>query len=141
MITMKATDVRKEWSKMLDTAIREKPLFFKRTRDQIMISNVEHIKTILQDFTFTAEKFKEDDGSITLSLRELDLISNGKTEASAKKELAKNLQEYAEEFYQEYAFWSKAPNRKTHVPYVLKVLLCQNLDELISEIICQPGKN
>lgn len=141
MISMKATDVRREWSKVIDTAIREKPVFMKRTRDQVMISNVEHIKTLLNDYHLTAEKFTEKDGSITLSLHELDIVANGSTLKLAKQELAKNLFEYAEEFYQDFAFWSKAPNRKSHTPYVLKILLNENMDELISDIKCQPGKN
>jgi len=141
MISMKATDVRKEWSKVIDTAIREKPLFFKRTRDQIMIANVEHMRYVLKDYVFTAKKFTEEDGSITLSLNELDIVANGTTKESALNELAKNIKEYAEEFYQEFSYWSKAPNRKNHVPYILKVLLYKNIEELISDIQCQPGKN
>jgi antitoxin YefM len=141
MISMNATDVRREWSKVIDTAIREKPVFIKRTRDQVMISNVEHIKSLLNDYHFIAVKFTEEDASITLSLNELDIVANGSTLKLAKQELAKNLLEYAEEFYQDFAFWSKAPNRKSHIPYVLKILLYEDMEELISDIKCQPGKN
>jgi antitoxin YefM len=140
MISMNATDVRREWSKVIDTAIREKPVFIKRTRDQVMISNVEHIKSLLNDYHFIAVKFTEEDASITLSLNELDIVANGSTLKLAKQELAKNLLEYAEEFYQDFAFWSKAPNRKSHIPYVLKILLYEDMEELISDITCQPGK-
>ena len=140
MISMNATDVRRQWSKVIDTAIREKPVFIKRTRDQVMISNVEHIKSLLNDYHLSAKKFNEEDGSITLSIQELDIVANGLTIKLAKQELAKNLLEYAEEFYQDFAFWSKAPNRKAHTPYVLKILLNENMDELISDIKCQPGK-
>jgi antitoxin YefM len=141
MISMNATDVRREWSKVIDTAIREKPVFIKRTRDQVMISNVEHIKSLLNDYHFIAVKFTEEDASITLSLNELDIVANGSTLKLAKQELVKNLLEYAEEFYQDFAFWSKAPNRKSHIPYVLKILLYEDMEELISDIKCQPGKN
>ena len=141
MISMKATDVRREWSKVIDTAIREKPVFIKRTRDHVVISNVEHIKSLLNDYHLTAEKFIEEDGSITLSMQELDIVANGSSLKLAKQELAKNLLEYAEEFYQDFAFWSKAPNRKSHTPFVLKILLNENIEELISDIKCQPGKN
>ncbi len=32
------------------------------------------------------------------------------------------MKEYARDFYNEFALWSAAPNRKSHIPYVLKIL-------------------
>ena len=36
---MNATDVRKEWSTIVDSAVRVKPQFFKRTRDYCFLSD------------------------------------------------------------------------------------------------------
>ena len=43
MLTMNATDVRKNWSEVSESVIREKPKFIKKTRDYMMLSNMEFI--------------------------------------------------------------------------------------------------
>ena len=50
------------------------------------------------------------------------------------------LRDYASDFYSEFALWSKAPNRKSHIPYILKVLSSTD-DELREDIVCRNGKN
>ena len=47
---------------------------------------------------------------------------NETDEKTAKLRLAEYIKEYAEEFYSDYAYWSKAPNRQSHIPYVFKAL-------------------
>ena len=90
--------------------------------------NVEVI--ILDEIKFTAVKFVEDDGSITLSLNELDLVENAPTEYEAKLALGKSILEYANAFYKEFELWSNAPNRKNHIPYVLKALNYDNVEKI-----------
>ena len=82
MITLNATDVRNDWSSVVDTVVREKPQFIKRTRDCMLLSNIKLMETLLTAYTFTAEKFIEDDGSITLSLNQIDLVENAETECN-----------------------------------------------------------
>ena len=57
------------------------------------------------------------DGSVTLSLNEIDLVENGQTEDEAKWKLADSILEYSENFYNDFNYWSTAPNRKAHIPY------------------------
>lgn len=142
MLTLNATDVRKDWSEVVDKVVREKPLFMKRTRDYLMLSDLDFMQSLLDAYHFTAQKETEDDGSVTLSLNELDLVENGKTEDEAKRKLAKSILEYSESFYQDFHYWSTAPNRKAHIPYVFKALIlgdAEKIGELIT--ICQNGKN
>jgi len=47
---------------------------------------------------FTAKKYIEKDDSVTLSLREIDIIENGETEEKTKEKLAEAILEYAEDF-------------------------------------------
>jgi hypothetical protein len=88
----------------------------------------------MQEYQFTADGFIEKDGSVTLSLRELDIADNAKTEKEARKEIGESILRYSEDFCSEYAIWSKAPNRKRHIPYVLKALII-NDSEKIGDII------
>ena len=141
MLTMNATDVRKNWSEVTDTVIRTRPQFIKRTRDYMMLANVEFMGTILSAYTFTATVLPEDDSSVTLSLNELDLAENAPTIEEAKKQLAESIFDYAIDFYNEFALWSTAPNRQSHIPYVFKALIMDDIREIEECIMCQTGEN
>ncbi len=141
MITINATEVRKEWSSVVDGVVRERPVLIKRTRDKIWLSDIHTMADILKVYQFTAERFVEDNASITLSLNEIDLIENAATEAEAKLLLAQSIMEYAAEYYEHYAVYSKAPNRKAHMPYVFKALLTDDINILGESILCRDGKN
>ncbi len=141
MLTLSATDVRKEWSTVVDGVVHERPVLVKRTRDKIWLSDVETMAEILTAYQFTAERFVEDDQSITLSLNEIDLVENATTEMEARMILAQAIMEYAAEYYEHYAVYSKAPNRKAHIPYVFKALLTEDICILGESILCRDGKN
>ncbi|MBQ7564328.1 MAG: hypothetical protein IJT16_10100 [Lachnospiraceae bacterium] len=140
MNILNATDVRKNWSVTLDTVIHEKPVYVKRTRDNLAILNTDTLYEVLSGYKYAFHKYFEDDNSVTLSTETLDLVVNAQNEEQAKTELAAEIKEYAEDFYDHYATWSAAPNRKAHIPLVLKALL---LDEssIREELECQGGKN
>ena len=89
---------------------------------------------------FTAEKFIEDDGSVTLSLDQIDLVENGKDEKTAIKQLAQYIYEYAEEYYADFELFYNAPNRRGHLPYVLDVLSVKDISEIESSIECRDGE-
>ncbi len=141
MMATSATEVRKEWSSVLDSVVRDKPQFIKRTRDKMWLSNLEIMGEILDAYKFTAEKYIEDDGSVTLSLNEIDLVENASTEAEAKNLLAQSIMEYAEEYYNNFSYYNAAPNRKKHVPYIFKALIMDDIMKIGECIECHDGKN
>lgn len=141
MFALNSTDVRKDFSAIVDKAVREKPQFIKRTRDFMMLSDVHFLESLLVAYQFTAERFQEDDGSITLSLNEIDLVENGETEDAAKSKLAQSILDYAEDFYKDFSYWGSAPNRTPHIPYVFKVLALDDVEKIGEMISCQDGKS
>lgn len=141
MLMEQATAVRKEWSATCDSVIHDKPKFIKRTRDRMWFSNLDTVMEILDVYQFSAQRFVEDDGSITLSLNEIDLVENGEDESEARLKLAKSILEYSLDYYNDYAVYSHSPNRKKHVPYIFKALIIDNPEELGDMIKCQDGKN
>lgn len=136
-----ATDARKDWSLLIDSAVHDRPQVIKRTRDYVFLADLKLVEDILSAYNFTAEKYIEDDNSVTLSLNELDLVENGETEYDARMKLAEDILEYAEEYYNDFDYWKKVPNRKKHVPYVLKALILQDIKRIGDSILCQAGKN
>lgn len=141
MLMEKATEVRKDWSSICDSVIHDKPKFIKRTRDKMWFSNLDTMAEILEAYIFTAKRFVEEDGSITLSLNEIDLVENGTEESSARYALGDAILDYAVEYYNDYAFYSRSPNRRGHVPYIFKALIMDDPQKIGESILCQNGKN
>ena len=140
MQTINATDVRNKWSAVIDSVIREKPTFIKRTRDNMMLSDVGTIESLLSAYAFTANSYVENDGSVTLGLIEIDLAENGANEQEAKQKLAQAILEYAEDYYNAFSLWSSAPNRKAHIPYVFKALILNDINKIGGLIACRHGE-
>lgn len=139
MDMINATDVRKNWSITLDNVAHERPAYIKRTHDNVAIFSVDTLNMILAGYHFNARRFKEKDGSVTLSSVDLDIVVNDVNEEAAKRRLAEYIKEYAEEFYSEYSYWSKAPNRQSHIPYVFKALTLDT-ESVMEDIVCRNGK-
>ena len=140
MLTVNATDVRKNWSEVSESVIREKPRFIKKTRDYMMLSNMEFMSELLSGYSFSAVKYIEEDGSVTLSLNELDLVENGSDEKAAIRIMAESILEYSMDYYSEFNMWSMAPNRKREIPYVFKALILDDVSKIGACIKCQVGK-
>lgn len=141
MLMEQATTVRKEWSAVCDSVIHEKPKFIKRTRDKMWFSNLETISYLLEAYHFTVIKYIEDDGSVTLSLNEIDLVENGKDEQEARLYMGRAILDYALDYYNEYEIYSCSPNRKKHIPYIFKALITDNPEKIGDMLQCQDGKN
>lgn len=140
MLMEQATTVRKEWSAVCDSVIHEKPKFIKRTRDKMWFSNLETVSEILQAYRFTALKYTEDDGSVTLSLNEIDIVENGKDEREARFNMGKAILEYALDYYNEYETYSHSPNRKRHIPYIFKALIADDPEKIGDMLQCRDGE-
>lgn len=141
MLLENATEVRKEWSSVCDSVIHDKPKFIKRTRDKMWFSNLDTMEEILKAYQFTAQLFTEEDGSITLSLNEIDLIENAVDENEARLALGSSILDYSNEYYNNYAFYSRSPNRKGHVPYIFKAIIMDDPKKIGESILCHDGKN
>lgn len=141
MLALNASEVRKNWGGFIDNTVRVKPQFVKRSRDSIVALSINNFRDILNSYTFTAALYKEDDGSITASLDQIDLAVNGVDKNDALHKLASDLHEYAVDYYQEFDVWFSAKNRRPHFPYVMNVLSQPNLEEVRRLITCRDGAN
>ena len=139
MNMMNATDVRKNWSMTLDSVVRDRPVYVKRTHDNVAIMDLRLLHYLLGIYGYRAKLYTEPDGSVTLSAEDLDLAVNAENEKAARIALAHDIKTYADDYYQEFSLWSSAPNRRSHVPYVMKALM-QSEEEIEEEIQCQIGK-
>lgn len=130
MQTINATDVRKHFSEFIDMIVREKPAVIKRNRDYVFSLSMEDMCFILEQYRFSADKYIEDDGSITLSLNEIDLAVNEPTLENAVDSMAKEIKEYAEEYYENFKLYYNSSNRKKHLPYILRILTSGSIEDI-----------
>ena len=139
MLAINATDARKNWSEVIDQVVRKKPQFIRRTRDCMVLADNNFFETILNAYEFSVKTFIEENGSVTISLNEMDLVESGETLEVAKRNLANSILEYAEEFYADFDYWGSAPNRSKHIPYVFKALIINDSKKIGDLINCQIG--
>ena len=140
MLFMNDTDIGNDWGAVIDSVIKEKPKFIKRTHDYMFMSNLNILESILEPYKFTAEKLIEPDGSVTLGLEEIDLAVNGKDEEEAVRKMAEDILEYAEDYYSDFDNWYSAVNRKSHLPYVVKALMLNDVHKIGRLIVCHLGE-
>ncbi len=141
MELISSTDARRNWSELIDRAVRQKPQFIKRTRDSLVLSDVKFIEDLLYGYTYDADVFHETDGSVTLSLRQMDLVENAASLKAARERMAASILEYADEYYADMAYWHSAGNRREHLPYVMKALALRDTEEIGASLVCHDGKN
>ena len=98
----------------------------------------EDTEDSLSDYSFSALRIDEEDGSVTLALNEIDLVENDTDESDARARLAAAILEYAENYYSDFSYWSSAPNRASHIPYVLKALFIGDIQKIGESIKCIP---
>lgn len=131
---MKSSDVRKNWSLVINTVIRNKPIFIKRNQDIVSMMSLEQLNLLLKKFSITMKMWRESDGSVSGLIEELDLLENRKTEQLLKDALYRELLEYCNEYMNEFQLYYHSKDRKKHFPYVQKVLANENrLNDIVNE--------
>lgn len=131
--TINATEIRNNFSYYIDTVVRDKPIALKRNRDVLMLFSDQIVKDLLQDLAIQAELTKED-GIIVGAIDGFDLVVTGESEQEVLQKLAEDLLEYAQDYMNNFKLLYNSSNRKTHYPYVLKVLLASSIEEIKSFI-------
>lgn len=130
-----STDVRKHWSEVIDTVVREKPIFVKRNRDILTFLSLEQLNMLLDTFKLHMNVMKEDDGSYTASMEEIDILCNVESKADILDEMIEELKEYAEEYMDNFEMYYHSKNRRRHFPYVYKVIAHENDAEKLEDMI------
>ncbi len=126
------TEARKEFTALYNHVFNEyKPMIVKRKQtEEIMMLRADLQKMLLSKFNLKPEVIKEDDGSFTLTLDQLDLYANSDSFEKAIKELIDDLKFYSQDYINRSQLFLNSPNRRSHFPYVLRVLLCDNDEEV-----------
>ena len=128
------TDARKEFTSMYNEVFNNyRPVIIKRKQaEEVLVLRTDVQKMLLSNFTLKPEILHEEDGSVTLALDILEIYANSDILNKAIIELVQDLKNYAQDFIDRSQLFMNAPNRKSHFPYVLRILLCENDEEIRS---------
>lgn len=128
------TEARKEFTAMYNHVFNEyKPMIVKRKQaEEIMVLRTDLQKLLLSQFSLKPEIASEDDGTTTMTLDQLDIYANADSVEAATVQLIEDLKIYAQDFINRSQLFFNAPNRRSHFPYVLKILLADNDEEIHS---------
>lgn len=128
---LNATDVRANFGGFIDTIVREKPQAIKRNRDVIMAFSKQQTKELLSVYELTFEYEQDEDGRYAGSIEQIeDIVADGVTLDDLRNELARQLVEYAIDYENNYSRYYNSPNRQKHAPYVLRVLLEDDVESV-----------
>lgn len=140
MFATGATEVRKNWSSVCDKVSRVRPEAIKRTHDLMFLVSQSDMLSILSFVKYDISVFTEENGSITAVSDAMDLAENADSEEAALLALASSILDYAQDYYADFKLYSNAPNRKAHLPYVMKALLLDDEKKIREEFICRDGR-
>ncbi|MGB9887398.1 MAG: exoribonuclease R [Moorellales bacterium] len=137
------SEARRQFSALYDSIYNAlRPAVVRRGRDEeVLLLRKDMLGSLLERFPFRVELLREDDGSVTLALDQLDLAVNAGSLDEAVKELVKELRMYAQDYLERAPLFLNAPNRRAHLPYVLRIALCRSEDEVraLLEMPCLQG--
>lgn len=129
MEALLATQVRANMGGFIDTVVREKPQAVRRNRDVIIATSKEHMRFFLNVYELNFEFEQDEDGRYAGSIKEIDfIVADGATEEELRLELARQLVDYAQDYIKDYPKYFNAPNTKVHAPYIVRVLLEDDIE-------------
>jgi hypothetical protein len=128
------TSARKSFTELFDSVWhRSLPAIIKRRQaEEVLLLRRDIQQDILQAYKLIPEILPEEDGSVTLALNVLDLVVNAPALKEAVNEMIREMKIYAEDYRERPQLFLNAPNRKGHFPYLLRVWLCNDDQEIRS---------
>lgn len=114
-----------------DVYNKHRPRIIKRKRaEEVLVMRADLQKLLLADYSLKAKVLHEKDGSITIALDQLAMYANSETKEKAVKELIEDVELYAGDYIDRSELFLNTPNRRSHFPYIMRILLCENEAEI-----------
>lgn len=140
MLAINATEVRKDWGNYIDTIVRDKPIFVKRSRDYFACMDIDTLKSLVSNIKFNAEYEYDEDSKVVMFIDGFDCVVTGDDIDDAKAKLIEDLREYAQQYFEDAQTWNTDKKRAGQINELLKIVVCTDA-ELMEDLICQLSKN
>ena len=130
---MSATHVRANFGEFIDSVVREKPQIVKRNRDMIIATSFPQMRILLSAYELNYEFEIDENGKYAGSIEEIEfIVADGGSAEELRLNLAQQLMEYAKDYMSDYTRYFNAPNTRIHAPYVLRILLEDDVTSVAS---------
>ncbi|HEV8340007.1 MAG TPA: type II toxin-antitoxin system Phd/YefM family antitoxin [bacterium] len=126
------SEARSQLSRLFDEVIEDlRPVLIRRKgREEALLVRRTDLEVLLEPFSLTAQVMREKDASVTIAVDELEWAVNAPTREAAVEELLNDLRQYAGDYLARAPLFLRAPNRRRHFPYVLRILLASSDEQL-----------
>lgn len=102
----------------------------KQSEEHTLLINYTFMQDILDGYKFNISRTQEEDGSFVLWLDTFDEYGYGETLDEALDSLVDDVILYAEMYRDNPKRYYNAPNRRHHLPYVMRILMCSTPKEV-----------
>ena len=143
MNKINVTDARKDMSSFFDSVIHEKPIILKRRKYEAVLVERSLLSMMLEYASIHVSCF-EDKGKWTYRAKDLDVMAEGETKVEAEDNLCLELSKYANDVYDNFMYYYYGQNIKSRLPYVFRILLCEQPSEIKEFLVYnsqKPKKN
>lgn len=130
-LAVSSEQVSKSLDKYLDAVNRGRPLFIKHGDKYAVALELDLVKRLVADVTFSVEVTREVDDSYILTSEGFDMIATGQTLEEAEQQLAEELSEYAQDYFAEVDVWSRDKHRASQIRELLCILVTNSEKELV----------
>jgi len=132
MIADKSSDVRYNWTEFIDTVIHQSPKFVQHDgQDVFMAINFEYLNVLLKDVRYMVEiDYDQEADEYIATMSGFWFVEEGKTKNEAIRKLAKQLVDYAQDYFKEFDIHFYATNLKPQFSQVIKALITMNIEEV-----------
>ena len=114
--------------------------FKSKSDDTVSILATKDLQYILDigfKFNPVVEKDENDNG-YTVALDEIMVFGDGETLKEGLEDLLDNTIDYAAMYFEKLDFYKQIPNRKSHYPYLRRIIKCDTREEVLEVITeCQ----
>lgn len=131
--SMPFTNARANLSGVFDKLINNEKAavaISRKNKEEILLMKRETQKTMLTAYQLKGEVYTEADHSYTVSITPLDIAENGDTLEEALNTVIKELKNYAADYIERLPLFMNAPNRRDHLPFVMRIILADDDTEL-----------
>jgi hypothetical protein len=129
MQVLSANDVNNDFARFVDKVIIEKPMVFKQNQNYVLSMSRELVMSVFADKTFIP-LFTEEEGIITATLKDFDLVVQGRSRDEVMTKLTVELIDYTQDYFNDFQLYYYSPNRQKHFPYIIKVLLSDSFKQV-----------
>ncbi|WP_245629100.1 hypothetical protein [Alicyclobacillus shizuokensis] len=130
-----AAQVQVHFDEFIESVVRGKPQAVKRDGDVIVAVSVEQMRELLTAYPLNYEYEVDEDGRYAGSICEIQfIVADGATVEELRFNLANQLIEYAEDYMIDHSRYLNSPNTRSHFPYVLRVLLEDDIEAVASTL-------